>query len=96
MSNGSTVLLGLEGIVVDMVSRNDDGVRIVTVHTAAECVGRCTKCHTRSRRSRGWVITRPRDIKIGADRPQIVWRKRKWLCTNTSCDRKTFTEATPD
>jgi len=28
-------------------------VRIVTVHTAPEFVGRCTKCRTRSRRSRG-------------------------------------------
>jgi hypothetical protein len=55
------LLLGLEDIVVDMVHRNDDGVRVVTVHTAPEYVGRCTKCRTRSRRSRGWVTTRPRD-----------------------------------
>lgn len=25
----------------------------------------------------------------------MVWRKRKWLCTNDSCEKKTFTEATP-
>lgn len=94
LSNG-TLLLGLEGIVVDTVHRNDEGVRVVTVHTAPDYVGRCTKCRTRSRRSRGWVTTRPRDIKIGPDRPRMVWQKRKWLCTNTSCDKKTFTEATP-
>jgi len=35
----------------------------------------------------GWASTRPRDIKIGPDRPRIVWRKRKWLCTNDSCTR---------
>jgi Helix-turn-helix domain of transposase family ISL3 len=29
------------------------------------------------------------------DRPRIVWRRRKWLCTNISCKRKSFTEATP-
>jgi len=85
VSNGSTLLLGLEGIVVDTVHRNDDGGRVVTVRTAPEYVGRCTKCRTRSRRSRGWVTTRPRDIKVGPDRPRIVWQKRKWLCTNRSC-----------
>ena len=43
----------------------------------------------------GMLSIRPRDIKIGPDRPLLVWRKRKWLCTNTSCERKSFTESTP-
>ncbi|ORI12913.1 hypothetical protein BJI47_01300 [Rhodococcus sp. 1168] len=34
-------------------------------------------------------------MKIGPDRPQVVWRKRKWLCSNISCDRRTFTESIP-
>jgi len=96
LSNGSTLLLGLEGIVVDTVHHNDDGVRVVTVRTAPEYVARCTTCRTRSRRSRGWVTTRPRDIKVGPDRPRVVWQKRKWLCTNRSCEKRTFTEVTPD
>ena len=41
------------------------------------------------------MSTRPRDIKIGPDIPTIVWRKRKWLCTNISCERKSFTESAP-
>ena len=49
----------------------------------------------RSSRSKGWVATRPRDVKIGPDRPRIVWRKRKWLCTNSLCQRKCFTESAP-
>jgi transposase len=89
------LLLGLEGIVVDMVALGEDGVRVVVVGTADEWVGKCPKCQSRSSRSKGWVTTRPRDIKIGSDRPQIMWRKRKWLCTNISCKRKSFTEATP-
>jgi transposase len=82
------LLLGLEGIVVDMVTLGEDGVRVVVVGTADEWVGRCPECRTRSSRSRGWVTTRPRDIKIGPDRPQIVWRKRKWWCITTLCTRK--------
>jgi transposase len=95
VSNGSTLLLGLEGIVVDTVGLDGDGVRVVSVGTADEWVGRCPQCRTRSSRSRGWVTTRPRDIKIGPDRPRIEWRKRKWLCTNMFCKRKSFTESTP-
>lgn len=95
MSNGSTLLLGLDGIVVDTVSQGEDGARVVVVGTAEEWVGKCPKCCTRSSRSKGWATTRPRDIKIGPDRPRIMWRKRKWLCTSVSCKRKSFTEATP-
>ena len=89
------MLLGLEGIVVDRVALGEDGVRVVVVGTADEWVGKCPKCAARSSRSKGWVTTRPRDIKIGSDRPRIVWRKRKWLCINALCKRKLFTEATP-
>jgi transposase len=94
LSNGSTLLLGLEGIVVDTVTLGEDGVRVVGACTADEWVGRCPERRTRSSRSRGWVTTRPRDIKIGPDRPRIMWRKRKWLWTNMFCKRKSFTEAT--
>lgn len=41
------------------------------------------------------MSTRPRDIKIGPDRPRIVWWKRKRLCTNMFCKRKCFTESVP-
>lgn len=95
MSNGSTLLLGLEGIVVDTVTLDEDGGRVVVVGTAEEWVGKCPKCRARSKRSKGWVTTRPRDIKIGPDRPKIMWQKRKWLCTNVLCKSKSFTEATP-
>ena len=93
-SSGS-LLLGLDGVVVESVTLNDEHTRIVHVRTAAEWIGRCPQCDTRSSRSRGWVTTRPRDVKVGPDRPQIVWRKRKWLCTNISCERKSFTEWVP-
>jgi transposase len=90
------LLLGLDGIVVDAVRVGHDGVRVLEVRTAPDWVGRCTTCQTRSTAGhRGWVITRPRDVKMGPGRPLMVWRKRKWLCTNDSCEKKTFTEATP-
>lgn len=93
-TNGS-LLLGLDGVVVESVHVDVDRTRTIHVLTAVEWVGVCPGCAARSSRSKGWVSTRPRDIKIGPDIPRIVWQKRKWMCTNTSCERKSFTESTP-
>ncbi|GAB7146643.1 hypothetical protein LRC484719_52780 [Mycobacterium riyadhense] len=46
LSNGSTLLLGLEGIVVDTVTVGGDSVRVVVVGTADQWVGKCPKCAT--------------------------------------------------
>ena len=43
----------------------------------------------------GWVVTCPRDVQVGPDRPLLRWRKRKWLCPSAACERKVFTEAVP-
>jgi len=90
-----SLLLGLDGVVVESVHVDVDRTRTIHVLTALDWVGVCPGCTARSSRSKGWVTTRPRDIKIGPDRPRIVWCKRKWLCTNISCERKSFTESTP-
>ena len=93
-SSGS-LLFGLDGVVVESVHVDIDRTRTIIVLTALEWVGVCPDCTSRSSRSKGWVSTRPRDIKIGPDIPRIVWRKRKWLCTNTACECNGFTESTP-
>ncbi|VBA62297.1 hypothetical protein LAUMK41_05688 [Mycobacterium attenuatum] len=95
MSQSSSLLLGLDGITVESVEIAEDRIRTVHVLTAADRVGTCPECAIRSSRSKGWVVTRPRDVKIGSDRPRIVWRKRKWLCANGLCQRKCFTESAP-
>ena len=95
LNNNGSLLLGLDGVVVDSVQIDDDRTRTVHVLTGPDWVGVCPQCRGRSSRSKGWVSTRPRDIKIGPDRPRIVWRKRKWLCTNMFCKRKRFTESVP-
>ena len=42
------------------------------------------------------VTTRPRDLRIGPDRPVLLWHKRKWRCRVPECERKVFTEALPE
>lgn len=95
MVDGSSLLLDLDGVVVESVQRLEDGTRLVHVLTAPEWVGICPACGERSSRSKGWVYTGPRDVQVGPDRPVLRWRKRKWLCPSMVCERKVFTESVP-
>jgi transposase len=95
MVDGSSLLLDLDGVVVESVQRLQDGTRLVHVLTAPEWVGICPECGERSTRSKGWVHTGPRDVQVGPDRPLLRWRKRKWLCPSMVCERTVFTEAVP-
>ena len=95
MVDGSSLLLDLDGVVVESVQRLADGTRLVGVLTAAEWVGICPDCGERSTHSKGWVATSPRDVQVGPDRPILRWRKRKWLCPSAVCKRTVFTEAVP-
>jgi transposase len=95
MVDGSSLLLDLDGVVVESVQRLEDGTRLVSVLTAPEWVGICPECGERSTRSKGWVRTGPRDVQVGPDRPVLRWRKRKWLCLIMVCGRTVFTESVP-
>lgn len=95
MDDGSSILLDLAGVQVADVARLDDGTREVVLRTDPAFEGLCPVCGVRSRRSKGIAPTRPRDIRVGPDRPKLVWRKRKWWCHNASCKRKVFTESVP-
>lgn len=85
MVDGSSLLLDLDGVVVESVQRLADGTRLVVVLTAPEWVGICPDCGEGSTRSKGWVVTCPRDVQVGPDRPVLRWRKRKWLCPSPVC-----------
>ena len=72
MSNCSSLLLGLTDIEVDLICIGADGERDVRVRTAPEWVGRCPRCSVVSTRSKGWVVTRPKDVKVGHSEPVVV------------------------
>ena len=69
------------------VQRLGGGTRLVQVSTAPDWVVICPECGERSSRSKGWVCTAPRNAQVGPDRPVLRWRKRKWLCPSTVCER---------
>jgi hypothetical protein len=59
----TTLLLGLNGVVVDRVELDPtDACRVVHLVTAANVEAVCPSCRTPSISPRGWAVTRPRDV----------------------------------
>jgi len=80
---------------VTHVEVDDAAGRMVHVVTADELAAACPSCGVLSTAGKGWVLTRPRDIPYGTGALRLVWRKRRWRCTETVCERGSFTEAVP-
>src|SRR5664279_4349235 len=79
MDQSSSLLLNIDGLVVDRVVRDGTGRRVVHCSTDPQLAGWCPACGEQSTAPKAWVITRPRDVVIGEDRPILLWRKRKWV-----------------
>jgi transposase len=69
---------------------------VVNCSTAPDLAGWCPECGEQSTASKEWVTTRPQHVRIGDDRPLLLWRKQKWHCRVGWCERKVFTECLPD
>ena len=95
MEHGSSLLLGIDGLVVDSVLLDASGRRVVHCSTDPELAGWCPGCRQQSSSPKERVTTRPRDVRIGTDRPELLWHKRKWHCRVAECERKVFTESLP-
>jgi transposase len=91
----ATLLLSLDGLAVTLVEPSAAGTLLVEVATAAETAAACPTCGVISTRVKQHVCTRPRDLPHGRTRMELVWRKRRWYCRESSCGRKSFTESTP-
>jgi len=96
MEDGSSLLLGIDGLVVDSVLLDESGRRVVHCSTDPELAGWCPGCRQQSSSPKERVTTRPRDVRIGPDRPELLWHKRKWHCRVAECERKVFTESLPE
>jgi len=96
MEHGSSLLLGIDGLVVDSVLIGEFGRRVVHCSTDPELAGWCPDCRQQSSSPKERVTTRPRDVRIGPDRPDLLWHKRKWHYRVAECERKVFTESLPE
>ncbi|WP_269779427.1 ISL3 family transposase [Propioniciclava soli] len=87
------LLVGLPGLHVVGVDRDDGGVLRVTVESAVPVMG-CPACgvvaHSHGRRTVALVDT----PAFGAP-TKLLWRKRTWECIESSCPMGVFTEQDP-
>lgn len=92
MSDRMTLLFALPGYRVLDVSQEDDGGRRVVVESVVE-QGGCPSCGVLSSRVKDRPTSRVKDLPHGPV-PLRVWvRKRRFVCAESLCDRRTFTEA---
>jgi len=92
-SRDASALLGMEGFVV-LSQSEEDGELYVLVETTANVAG-CPSCGVKAT-GHGRSVVEVRDLPAGGRPVRLVWRKRRWLCTDPDCDAKSFTEQTPE
>src|SRR5205085_11074707 len=91
--NDTTLLLGMDGVVVDRVELDPDGTRIIHLSTA-NTPQACPSCATPATSVTGWVITAPCDLPFPVP-TRLPWHKRRWRCQQPACPRSSFTESAP-
>ena len=91
MSDRTTLLFALPGFRVLDVSLEADGARCVLVESVAE-QGGCPACGVLSGLIRDRPTSRIKDLSHGSV-PLRVWvRKRRFVCAERLCERRSFTE----
>lgn len=91
-SSDASALLGMRDFVV-LSSTEEDGDVYLLVETAADFVG-CPKCEVWAT-GHGRSEVQVRDLPTGGRPVRLVWRRRRWLCTDPDCPARTFLEQTP-
>ena len=87
------MLLGMEGVTVTGAEQRPDGG--LTVWAVVSRQSRCPGCGMLSARVHDRVATRPRDVRYGGRKVELILEKRRLECANGDCPRGTFTESVP-
>ena len=88
-SSGATALLGMDGFVV-LAMTEEDGEMFISVETTADVAG-CGSCGVRAT-GHGRSVIQIRDLPAGGRPVRLVWKKRRWICRDTDCPSKSFSE----
>jgi transposase len=79
----------MDGFVV-LAMTEEDGELFISVETTATVVG-CGSCGVRAT-GHGRSVIQMCDLPSGGRPVRLVWRKRKWICRDSDCEAKSFTE----
>src|SRR6266700_2495668 len=91
----ATRLFALEGTAVAEVDAGAGGGRTVWVVTDDLGAAACPGCGTVSAHVKGYVTTRPADLRHGRGQIAVVWVKGRWKCRSVPCERKGFPKSRP-
>jgi transposase len=91
----ASALFGVEGLRVTDAQAGPGGALEVWAVTDWPGAAACPDCGALSDRPHETVLARPRDARRAGDPVDLRWVKRRWKCTQESCERKTFTERLP-
>jgi transposase len=95
MDDPTSLLLGLESFrVVDVVRVEDRVVQVVIETVAPQAL--CPDCGTESARVKDRPLARIRDLPVADQQVALWWRKRRLVCSQRSCPRMSFTQATTE
>lgn len=92
MSDATSVLFGLEDEfgVLDVQRIDACSVRVVVEQTARE--GPCPACGVLTSTVKDRPVMRLKDLPASGQSVELWWRKRRLVCGETLCPRRTFTQ----
>ena len=89
----ASALCGIDGVTVTEVEREADGR--LTVWAQVSGPAACPRCGTAAESVHEYVVTRPRDVRSGGQDVNFCLVKRRMICADVGCPRRTFTEWVP-
>ena len=93
MPSANTIPFDLPGFEVSQVNENDELLVIHAQSIAMEVI--CPDCTQVSGSIHSHYTRSPRDLPCNGRRVRLVLGVRRFRCSNTRCDRKTFAERIP-
>ena len=91
MDDPTSLLFGLESFRVVDVTRVADAVVQVVIETVA-VQQECPDCGTISARVKQRLLVRIRDLPAADQQVVVWWRKRRLICAEPHCPRRSFTQ----
>lgn len=88
-SGDAHALLGMDDFIV-LAATEEDGECFVLVETRDRVVG-CPSCGVIAT-GHGRSVVQVRDLPMAGRATRLVWRKRRYVCLDADCEKKTFTE----